>query len=220
MQRRREFLASGRRWIGLVAAALALSAGGFGLAPTVVAQGGRGLTLYGQVVEVSPSALVLALLNNGEWVAVNLTAQTVVTSQSAGPASVALNDWALVTYSVSRRNDHGQISTWLVARTVTYSTSPISTGGQMVHVTGRVSALVPGGFAITAAGGAVWSVTVAPATIVLLGETAATLAFLQVGDVVQVWGPAVGHEIVASRIAYRVASGPSNGKDRHRKEHD
>ncbi len=216
MQRRLGPLASARR--SALAALLSVGLAAGGLAPRALADSGAGPSLYGKVVDVGPTAIVLAL-QNGEWVAVNLTPQTVVASQSGGPASIAGiqdGDWALVTYAVSRQGERGGqgggTMLWIVARTVTYATSPISTGGQQVHITGRVSGLAAplggGGltFSVTAAGGAVWSVQVTSQTTVLLGATVAPLAFLQLGDIVQVWGTAVGHDIVASKVVYRVSA--------------
>jgi hypothetical protein len=175
-----------------------------------------GPVLYGQVVAASAQALIVAL-GNGDWVAVNLSPATVIVSQSGGPpaaSAIVAGDWVLVSYAVQRQNQGGTQPLWLVARAVTYSTAPISTGAQTVHITGVVAALYPGGgFAVQGSGGALWVVRVLPQTVVRLGGAISTLALLQVGDRVQVWGTAVGHNLVATRIQYSVAGGDRGGKD-------
>jgi hypothetical protein len=200
-------LAALRRGVGagLVALAVVVGALALGGSPPVLADAAP--TLYGQVVDVGPGAIVLSLQNSGEWVAVNTTPQTVVSSQSGGAASlggIQQGDWALVAYSVSRQSENGAQATWFVARTITYSTSPVSTGGQSVRIVGKVVAMQSGGFSMRANNGTAWSVSVTGATSVLLGNAVSALSLLQVGDVVQVWGTAAGSYLVATRVVYRV----------------
>lgn len=175
-----------------------------------------GPSLYGQVVAVGPQALVLAL-GNGNWVAVNLAATTVLTSQAPGVGPIADGDWALVAYAVQRQSLHGLQAMWLVARSVTYAPTPFVAGVQNTHIAGTVTALYAGGGFAVATGSGIWVVAVTPATQVRLGATPASLAFLQVGDTVQVWGTAIGHQIVATRVVYRLQGGSGgSGGDRGR----
>jgi hypothetical protein len=174
-----------------------------------------GPSLYGQVVAVGPQAFVLAL-GNGSWVAVNLVATTVVTAQAPGVGAIADGDWALVTYTVQRQSLHGLQAMWLVARSVTYAPTPFVAGVQNAHIAGTVTALYAGGgFAVATASGT-WLVAVTPGTLVRLGGTPASLAFLQVGDAVQVWGTAIGHQIVAARVVYHLKGGGGSGGERGR----
>ena len=221
MQRRHGLPALVRRAASVAVAALVLSVAGMGLAPRVPADGGAA-ALYGQVVDVSPTAIVLSLPNdNNAWVALNLTAQTVVTAQDGGTAAppMATGDWVVATYTVSRQGGDGRVAVWLVARTVTYSMSPISTSGRTVHLAGKVVGLTPSGFTMRVNDGELWTVTVEPGTNVLLGGTAVAISLLQVGDPVQVWGAAEANVIVASRVVYRVSGKHDNGKPRHGPHH-
>ncbi len=189
---------------------LAVALAMFAAALPGTALAAAGTTLYGQVVDVGANAIVLSLQNSDEWVAVNVTGQTVISSQSGGPPSIQGiedGDWALVAYRTSRQHQGGTVATWLVATSITYSSSPVSTAAAQVHVVGHVTALTPNGFTLLANNGTAWSVSVvAGATSVLVGGAAAALSFLQVGDPVQVWGTAAGNAIVATRIVYRIAS--------------
>lgn len=171
-------------------------------------QGVHGPTVYGQVVAVGSSAVVLQLAN-GDWVALNVGAQTVVVPPPGSPpglGGVQNNDYVLATYSVVKTS--GSSARWLVADWLTYAASALSIG-QSVHVVGTVGTVRPdGSFTVQTADQGTWLVTLSPQTVVRLGKVASSLSFLQPGDGVQVWGTAAGQTIVATRVVYQ---GGANG---------
>lgn len=173
--------------------------------------GVRGPAMYGQVVDVGSHAVVVQL-SNSDWVALNITPQTVIVSppgSAPGLGGIVANDWVLATFVDSGRNG-GFAARWL-----TFSPTPVSIG-HAVHVTGTVTALLSGGsFSMSAGDGAQWIVTLDPQTLVRLGNVVSTLSFLQTGDMVQVWGTAAGQTITASRIVYRVTGQHDNAPKHH-----
>lgn len=193
--------------IGGAMCALLLAAAGPG-ASALAGQPGlppgvHGPALYGQVVDVGSHAIVLQLAS-GAWTALNLTPQTVVVAPpgaAPGAGGIADNDWVLASYT-SQPSASGAA---FVARWLTYSTTAV-TIGQTVHLGGTVTGILSGGgFTLQAENGSNWVVTPSPQAVVRIGNQLSTLALLQTGDRVQVWGTAAGQTVTASRIVYQVA---------------